>query len=274
MVRPPPMPKSPATNPTTHPMTRNTGMSVKSKLGFQHFLRDESPLARIDGGDRQPVAARENAHAFELRPRSKLVERDEPCFLDEGDLDVHPAGCIACRFRVEVGAFLVELRLVGIRRLADLHYARNTGLGAARVVEECEIADLHLVAHEVPGLVIPHAVPGDRLFRHAGEVVDRDVIGFGFYQPVAHVLSLVWEWRGATICMRAPLNPRAPSSRQTAATAHRRAAFAIACPASLPGGPDRAARRRVRATRTQGPPRRDRHRPARLGTRRCRTRCR
>src|SRR5450755_3360552 len=117
MVKPPPMPKSPATNPTTHPMTRNTGISVKSKLGFQHFLGDESPLARIDRGDRQPVAAREDAHARELRPRSQLIERDEPCFLDEGDLDIHPAGRIACRLRVEVGTLLVELRLVRIRRL-------------------------------------------------------------------------------------------------------------------------------------------------------------
>src|SRR5450755_3761280 len=136
MVKPPPMPNSPATNPTTHPMTRNTGMSVKSKLGFQHFLGDECPLARIDRGDRQAVAARENAHARELRTRAQLIERDEPCFLDESHLDVHPAGRIARCLRVEVRTLLVELRLVGICRLADLHDARDAGLGTARMIEE------------------------------------------------------------------------------------------------------------------------------------------
>ncbi len=80
----------------------------------------------------------------------------------------------------------VELARVRVRRLADAYDARNAWLGAARVVEEGEIADLHLVAHEVPRLVIAHAEPSDRLLRHRREVVDRNLVGLRLHQPVAH----------------------------------------------------------------------------------------
>ena len=52
-----------------------------------------------------------------------------------------------------------------------------------------EIANMHLVAHEVPRLVIADAVPGDGLLGHAGEVIYRHIVRLGFHQPVTHVLS-------------------------------------------------------------------------------------
>src|ERR1700694_3940370 len=114
MVIPPPMPSKPAMKPTTHPMTRNTGISVKSKLRLQHLLGDERPLSRIDRRDRQPVASRQNAHARKLRPRAQVVERNEACLLDQGHLDVNPARRVSCRLWVIVRTLLVKLRLVGI----------------------------------------------------------------------------------------------------------------------------------------------------------------
>src|SRR5207302_1546437 len=107
-----------------------------------------------------------------LRPRAQLRQGNKARLLDQSHLDVDPARRVKCRFWIVIRTLLVELRLVGVRGLADLHDAGYAGLGAARMVEKCEIADLHLVAHEVSCLIISNAVPSHRLLRHASEMID------------------------------------------------------------------------------------------------------
>ena len=80
-------------------------------------------------------------HVRERRGRAHLGERHEPRLLDELDVDAHPARIFARRLGVVVVALRVELRRVGVRGRRRPRDAGDAGLGAARVVEEREVAD-------------------------------------------------------------------------------------------------------------------------------------
>ena len=54
------------------------------------------------------------------------------------------------------------------------------------MIEEDQIALLHLVAHEVARLIVAHAIPCHGLFGQGSKVVNADIAWFGFHQPVAH----------------------------------------------------------------------------------------
>src|SRR5690606_16832017 len=86
-----------------------------------------------------------------------------------------------------------ELRFVRVRRTGDRGQpgdARNLGIG---VIEEDPVADLHPVTHEVPGLVVAHAIPG--LGADALEIVDGERVRFGLHQPVSAGLALHFHSR-------------------------------------------------------------------------------
>jgi hypothetical protein len=57
------------------------------------------------------------------------------------------------------------------------------------MVEEREVAYLHLIAHEVARLIVAHAEPGGRLLLRRGEVVDRELVGLRLHQPVTQEIS-------------------------------------------------------------------------------------
>src|SRR5262245_54220666 len=86
---------------------------------------------------------------------------------------------------------LVEGGGVGIRLADDLHDACDSRHGAARVIEEGQVALLHVVTHEITYLVVAYAIPSRRLALRRGERVDAEALGFGLHQPVLHVVLLV-----------------------------------------------------------------------------------
>jgi len=55
------------------------------------------------------------------------------------------------------------------------------------VVKEDLIAALHVIAHEISRLIVSNAVPGLGLLRLAFQIVDTEIIGFGFNQPVTQL---------------------------------------------------------------------------------------
>ena len=91
---------------------------------------------------------------------------------------MQPAGVVWFGCGVEVCAGGVKLGGIGVGAATDLHNAGDAGLGAAGVVEEGQVAYLHGVAHEVAGLVVAHAYPGDGLLRVGYQVVNAAVGGF------------------------------------------------------------------------------------------------
>jgi hypothetical protein len=148
------------------------------------------PLGRIDRGDRQPVAALQDAHAGKLRVRAQFGKRDESRLRDQRHVDVDPAWRFARGLRIVVGTLAIELRRVGIGLRAHFDDAGDPRLRAARVVEERAIAEPHLVAHEVARLVVTHAEPRRGSVLRRREVVDREFVRLGFEQPVTHRASV------------------------------------------------------------------------------------
>src|SRR5438552_4160325 len=189
MVIPPPMPSKPAMKPTMQPIATKTGISVQSTLGRDQPFGDEGPFPRIDRSDGKAIAALKQTHGAELALQPQLGKRNKARLLDQRHVHVEPARRSTGCFRVVIRALTVELRLVGIGGLAHAHDAGNPGLGTTRMIKKGEVADVHLIAHEIARLVVPHAEPGRRLFRHRGEIVDRQLVGLGLHQPVTHGLS-------------------------------------------------------------------------------------
>src|SRR5690606_32946312 len=75
---------------------------------------------------------------------------------------------------------------IRIAFLHDLHDADDRGLRAVRVIEEREIAALHLVPHEVTGLIVAHAVPVRLASRRCRKVVDAEYVRLGLHEPTFH----------------------------------------------------------------------------------------
>ena len=102
-------------------------------------------------------------------------------------------------FRADPGASLCfycrsKLGFIRIRFGTDLADAGNTRLGAAGVVKEGKIANLHRIAHEIARLIVAHAEPGHSLRR--GQIIDRHLVRFGLHQPVLHFSILQMETGG------------------------------------------------------------------------------
>ena len=56
------------------------------------------------------------------------------------------------------------------------------------MIEKCQVADLHTVAHKISRLIVTNAAPGNgACFRTLlREVVDRVTVALGFDQPIVH----------------------------------------------------------------------------------------
>ena len=124
---------------------------------------------------------------------AQLFEAHETCFAQQLDVDVQPAWRIRRRAGVEVLTVAIELGCIGIGELGYGDDARDAGLRAARVLKECLIAELHIVAHEVARLIITHTPPCRGLSLCLGEIIDAEYIRLRFHEPVAlrlHVTAL------------------------------------------------------------------------------------
>src|SRR5690606_28925709 len=86
---------------------------------------------------------------------------------------------------IVVVAFGIQRGRVGVDRPGDPRDAGDAWLGAAGVVEEEQVADLH-AAHEVACLIVAHPIPA----RPAEllQVSDGQFVGFRFHQPIRHEL--------------------------------------------------------------------------------------
>src|SRR5690606_32517338 len=73
--------------------------------------------------------------------------------------------------------------VVWIAGLADFGHARYAGGVRIRLIEQHAVADLHVVAQGVAGLVVAHAFPAG--LKVALELVDAVRLGLNFHQPVA-----------------------------------------------------------------------------------------
>src|SRR5262245_3113550 len=119
----------------------HTGAGGKSDVVRQaHQLAcDEAPLRRVDGRDREATALLQYAHRCEPWMRAQFGERDQTGLALELDIDIQPAWRIGAGCSVIKAACRIELRRVRICALADADDARDPGLRAGRVVEECAV---------------------------------------------------------------------------------------------------------------------------------------
>ncbi len=62
----------------------------------------------------------------------------------------------------------------------ESRHPRRVGIG---VVKKNLVPHLHVIAHEVSGLIVPHSIPKGRLV--AGQVIDRIAFRLGLHQPKA-----------------------------------------------------------------------------------------
>src|SRR5690606_8155119 len=87
-------------------------------------------------------------------------------------------------FGIVVIIVRIKRGVIGIRRTAhfsDARYAGAAWRSAAGVIKQRKIAALHLIAHEVTGLVISHAAPARSAV--AFEVINGVTIRFALDQP-------------------------------------------------------------------------------------------
>ena len=109
-----------------------------------------------------------------------------------------------CGYLIRLGivmrVFLVELSVIHIELLDNIHNADNSRRLGVGVVEESLLADLHGF-HVVPGRVVPHPVPAGGGFWLSSEVVNTELhvdsvlkpaLRLRFHQPVGELWSLVF----------------------------------------------------------------------------------
>ena len=138
----------------------------------------------VDRLNRESRALLRDEHAFERGVVFERLQRDFFAeFLDERDVDPRPAWVLLLRFRIEVGAFPIELRIVGVGLARDPADSGDAGGLCIRMVKEREVALRH-IAHEVPSLVVAHTLPGLRAV--ALEIVDRVDVWLAFHEPELH----------------------------------------------------------------------------------------
>lgn len=146
---------------------------------------DEGKFLLLDGRDREAIALLKHSHARQLGLFPKTSDFDDGALEEGFDIKREPAGILLRALGVVVLAFRIELQLVRVDVRGNSGDARNARLGTARVVEEHSVADRHVVAHEVPGLIVSDAEPGDPAAGSGERVVDGALAGFAFHEPEA-----------------------------------------------------------------------------------------
>ena len=107
--------------------------------------------------------------------------------------------------------FRVLRRNIGMPLAYDFHDARDFGILAA-VIEKAEVPPLHIVAHEVAGLIVPHPVPARSLIGRVFKIGKRITVGFAFEEPMPHGSVLLRE-RFGHIVPRIPNSCKRPLNR-------------------------------------------------------------
>src|SRR5690606_30019350 len=123
--------------------------------------------------DGESIASLEYDHVLQLtlRMRAKLFERDDPVqLLYELNIDDEPARGFRFAGGIVVIVLGIELRFIGISLANHLHDPGDAGHRAARVIEEGEVARLHIVLEEVARLKIANSVPCARLILHPSQM--------------------------------------------------------------------------------------------------------
>ena len=154
-------------------------------FGLKKVSDDEGKFLLLDGRDREAIALLKHSHARQLGLFPKTSDFDDGALEEGFDIKREPAGILLRALGVVVLAFRIELQLVRVDVRGNSGDARNAGLGTARVVEEHSVADRHVVAHEVPGLIVSDAEPGDPAAGSGERVVDGALAGFAFHEPEA-----------------------------------------------------------------------------------------
>lgn len=138
----------------------------------------------IDGHHRKPLAPLKHREGRERRLGPQGFERDkrrEP--LDEFEVDHHPDRLGLGGARIEVIVASGPRGVIWIRRAGHSSDSGDPGGVAVGVMEENEVAELHVVPHEIAGLMIADAVPAGGAVPLQG--IDRIALRFGLHQPVS-----------------------------------------------------------------------------------------
>jgi hypothetical protein len=157
--------------------------------------RDDGLVVRgLDRLHRQPLAPGQDQHAGQGRAGAQLVEGDQARQLAlELDVDADPPRLVGPRGRIVVRAGGIELGGVDHAGARDPGQAGDAGRGRVRVVEQHPVADPHLIAHEVAGLVVADAGPG--LDLDPDQIVDPEGVGFALHEPVVHAPTIAGAGR-------------------------------------------------------------------------------
>jgi hypothetical protein len=166
---------------------------------FATLFFDPSELGGGDRLDAEPISFFEQTHLGEGGFAA------EGCQLegvgeagDQLHVDHEPAWVVGGAAGIVVGAFLVELGVVGVARADDLDDPHGGALIAAVVVDR-QVAKLHLVTEHVAGLVVANAIPAGGLLWLGDQLIDREDVRFALEEPVLLGHGEVWVSAETTI---------------------------------------------------------------------------
>jgi len=142
----------------------------------------------------------QHLHRGQLGCGAHLGQTEQARLAHQLHVDLEPARLGWRRFGVVIGAGRVELRGVAGQAAHQARQAGDARLRAGRVIEQHAVAGLHGVAHEIAGLVVAHAGPGQRLARCRSQVIDRSLVGLTLHQPIAGHQSVHQEFTRAGQC--------------------------------------------------------------------------
>src|SRR5262245_8385394 len=138
--------------------------------------------------------------------------------------DAVPARRIGIAVGVVIGMLGIERGRLRKTCAGNPHDADDARHLAARVIEEGAIALAHLVAQEVPRLVVADSVPDRLAVLRTLEIIDAERRRLGLEQPVVHAGCLRWRCSVAVPSM----TPRSVTMRSSG-TSHGAAAIGAVC---------------------------------------------
>ena len=75
--------------------------------------------------------------------------------------------------------------MIGVRFSDHFGNANDGGWVCVGVIDQNEVALFHVIAHEIPSLIISDTVPASRLFRFVCEILNGIGLGLRFDEPVS-----------------------------------------------------------------------------------------
>ena len=162
---------------------------IRPQSPLRGVIEDDLELLGGDGLDGEPLAFAQEQHLLQSGKGAEFGKGNRAGKLGL-ELDVHhePARVVGGAFGIEVLAVRIPTGVIGVGFPHHGDGADDGGVEVA-VVEKRPVPQLHLVAHQVAGLIVAHSVPALGLARCVFEVLQREIVGFGFQQPVLHASS-------------------------------------------------------------------------------------